>query len=161
MNAVIQTWIDGPYIFIVQIGISTLKEASINIKGREIMAPSSDPKERLFTSKLCVAIFHYCIYFWCIECSYQKFFRCFYVIYAVQHSVSLKTSIFSLSQNYIPRYSSSQPKAIDELCIESGQNSLGFVKLMVETIESSVIQFWGLPLHAGKFLKHPSQCNGL
>ncbi|XP_067414023.1 transmembrane protein 87A isoform X2 [Emydura macquarii macquarii] len=52
MNAVIQTWIDGPYIFIVQIGISTLKEASINIKGREIMAPSSDPKERLFTMTL-------------------------------------------------------------------------------------------------------------
>ncbi|XP_073204750.1 transmembrane protein 87A isoform X1 [Lepidochelys kempii] len=43
-NAVIQTQKDGPYIFIVQIGISAL-----NMKRREIMAPSSDPKESLFT----------------------------------------------------------------------------------------------------------------
>ncbi|XP_065449114.1 transmembrane protein 87A isoform X11 [Chrysemys picta bellii] len=48
-NAVIQTRKDGPYIFIVQIGISALKESSINMKRREIMAPSSDPKESLFT----------------------------------------------------------------------------------------------------------------
>ncbi|XP_038261321.1 transmembrane protein 87A isoform X2 [Dermochelys coriacea] len=43
-NAVIQTRKNGPYIFIVQIGISAL-----NMKRREIMAPSSDPKESLFT----------------------------------------------------------------------------------------------------------------
>ncbi|XP_044869551.1 transmembrane protein 87A isoform X4 [Mauremys mutica] len=48
-NAVIQTRKDGPYIFIVQIGISALKESSINMKRREITAPSSDPKESLFT----------------------------------------------------------------------------------------------------------------
>ncbi|XP_032649726.2 transmembrane protein 87A isoform X4 [Chelonoidis abingdonii] len=48
-NAVIQTRKDGPYIFIVQIGISALKESSINMKRREIMAPSSDHKETLFT----------------------------------------------------------------------------------------------------------------
>uniref|UniRef100_A0A8C8SZK4 Transmembrane protein 87A n=1 Tax=Pelusios castaneus TaxID=367368 RepID=A0A8C8SZK4_9SAUR len=49
MNAVIQTWKDGPYIFIVQVGISNLKESSINVKRREIIAPSSDQKESLFT----------------------------------------------------------------------------------------------------------------
>ncbi|KAM7165268.1 transmembrane protein 87A isoform 2-T2 [Macrochelys suwanniensis] len=43
-NAVIQTRKDGPYIFIVQIGISAL-----NMKRREIIGPSSDPKESLFT----------------------------------------------------------------------------------------------------------------
>ncbi|KAG6935613.1 transmembrane protein 87A [Chelydra serpentina] len=43
-NAVIQTGKDGPYIFIVQIGISAL-----NMKRREIIRPSSDPKESLFT----------------------------------------------------------------------------------------------------------------
>uniref|UniRef100_A0A8C3RVK9 Transmembrane protein 87A n=1 Tax=Chelydra serpentina TaxID=8475 RepID=A0A8C3RVK9_CHESE len=43
-NAVIQTRKDGPYIFIVQIGISAL-----NMKRREIIRPSSDPKESLFT----------------------------------------------------------------------------------------------------------------
>ncbi|KAM9148419.1 transmembrane protein 87A isoform 2-T2 [Pangshura tecta] len=45
-NAVIQTRKDGPYIFIVHIGISASKESSINMKKREIKA---DPKESLFT----------------------------------------------------------------------------------------------------------------
>uniref|UniRef100_A0A8C9L2K9 Transmembrane protein 87A n=1 Tax=Pavo cristatus TaxID=9049 RepID=A0A8C9L2K9_PAVCR len=38
MNAVIKTWRDGPYIFIVQIGVART-------------TPASNPKEKLFTSK--------------------------------------------------------------------------------------------------------------
>ncbi|XP_074853164.1 transmembrane protein 87A isoform X2 [Carettochelys insculpta] len=48
-NAVIRTQKDGPYIFIVQIGTSTSKESSTNMKRREITAPSSDPEKTLFT----------------------------------------------------------------------------------------------------------------
>ncbi|KFW63754.1 Transmembrane protein 87A, partial [Pygoscelis adeliae] len=41
MNAVIKTWRDGPYIFIVQIGITTAKDSTTNIKRMERTTPSS------------------------------------------------------------------------------------------------------------------------
>ncbi|XP_075783343.1 transmembrane protein 87A isoform X2 [Pelodiscus sinensis] len=48
-NAVIRTQEDGPYIFIVHIGLSPLKESSVSMKRREITAPSSDPEKSRFT----------------------------------------------------------------------------------------------------------------
>ncbi|KAL8169468.1 UNVERIFIED_CONTAM: Transmembrane protein 87A [Gekko kuhli] len=54
MNAVMKTWKDGPYIFIVQIGVSPLKEASVKEKGMtseglpKVMA-TSDPQETFIT----------------------------------------------------------------------------------------------------------------
>ncbi|KFP05861.1 Transmembrane protein 87A, partial [Calypte anna] len=42
MNAVIRTWRDGPYIFIVQIGITTAKNSPTNVKRIEKTPPSSD-----------------------------------------------------------------------------------------------------------------------
>ncbi|KFQ14724.1 Transmembrane protein 87A, partial [Leptosomus discolor] len=41
MNAVIKTWRDGPYIFIVQIGITTAKDSTTNVKITEKTTPSS------------------------------------------------------------------------------------------------------------------------
>uniref|UniRef100_A0A8C4KMT9 Transmembrane protein 87A n=1 Tax=Dromaius novaehollandiae TaxID=8790 RepID=A0A8C4KMT9_DRONO len=49
MNAVIKTWRDGPYIFIVQIGISAVKDSTNKVKRMEKTAPSSNLKEKLFT----------------------------------------------------------------------------------------------------------------
>ncbi|XP_013920470.1 PREDICTED: transmembrane protein 87A [Thamnophis sirtalis] len=51
MNAVMQTWKDGPYIFIVKVYISSSKEG-VNIKGTHeelpnVMAPSDQPKAPL------------------------------------------------------------------------------------------------------------------
>ncbi|XP_060117237.1 transmembrane protein 87A [Heteronotia binoei] len=54
MNAVMKTWKDGPYIFIVQIGVSPLKEASVKEKRMtnewlpKVMA-TSNPQETLIT----------------------------------------------------------------------------------------------------------------
>ncbi|XP_059578934.1 transmembrane protein 87A isoform X1 [Alligator mississippiensis] len=48
-NAVIKTWRDGPYIFIVQIGIMASKESSTKVKRMEKSTPSSNPEEKLFT----------------------------------------------------------------------------------------------------------------
>ncbi|XP_035751629.1 transmembrane protein 87A [Egretta garzetta] len=41
MNAVIKTWRDGPYIFIVQIGITTAKDSTTKVKRMEKTTPSS------------------------------------------------------------------------------------------------------------------------
>uniref|UniRef100_A0A8C4U2I2 Transmembrane protein 87A n=1 Tax=Falco tinnunculus TaxID=100819 RepID=A0A8C4U2I2_FALTI len=41
MNAVIKTWRDGPYIFIVQIGITTAKDSTTKVKRMERTTPSS------------------------------------------------------------------------------------------------------------------------
>uniref|UniRef100_A0A8B9PAD1 Transmembrane protein 87A n=1 Tax=Apteryx owenii TaxID=8824 RepID=A0A8B9PAD1_APTOW len=49
MNAVIKTWRDGPYIFIVQIGISAVKDSTNKVKRMEKTTPSSNLKEKLFT----------------------------------------------------------------------------------------------------------------
>ncbi|XP_077178873.1 transmembrane protein 87A isoform X2 [Paroedura picta] len=54
MNAVMRTWKDGPYIFIVQIGVSPLKEASVKEKrmtseGLPKVMATSDPQETLIT----------------------------------------------------------------------------------------------------------------
>uniref|UniRef100_A0A8C6YS77 Transmembrane protein 87A n=1 Tax=Nothoprocta perdicaria TaxID=30464 RepID=A0A8C6YS77_NOTPE len=49
MNAVIKTWRDGPYIFIVQIGISSGKDSNNKVKRMEKATPSSNVKEKLFT----------------------------------------------------------------------------------------------------------------
>uniref|UniRef100_A0A8C9EJ98 Transmembrane protein 87A n=1 Tax=Pavo cristatus TaxID=9049 RepID=A0A8C9EJ98_PAVCR len=51
MNAVIKTWRDGPYIFIVQIGVAAPKDSANKIKRMERTTPASNPKEKLFTSK--------------------------------------------------------------------------------------------------------------
>ncbi|KAJ7344796.1 hypothetical protein JRQ81_000746 [Phrynocephalus forsythii] len=54
MNAVMRTWQDGPYIFIVHIGFSSLKEASVNVKGTtsdglpKVLVPAG-AQEALFT----------------------------------------------------------------------------------------------------------------
>ncbi|OXB72504.1 UNVERIFIED_CONTAM: hypothetical protein H355_002775 [Colinus virginianus] len=49
MNAVIKTWRDGPYIFIVQIGVTAAKESANKLKRTERTTPASNPKEKLFT----------------------------------------------------------------------------------------------------------------
>ncbi|XP_068802128.1 transmembrane protein 87A isoform X4 [Struthio camelus] len=49
MNAVIKTWRDGPYIFIVQIGVSAAKDSTTKVKRMEKTTPSSNLKEKLFT----------------------------------------------------------------------------------------------------------------
>ncbi|XP_048340922.1 transmembrane protein 87A isoform X2 [Sphaerodactylus townsendi] len=54
MNAVMKTWKDGPYIFIVQIGVLPLKEASVKEKrmtseGLPKVMATSDPQETLVT----------------------------------------------------------------------------------------------------------------
>nr|XP_056707033.1 transmembrane protein 87A isoform X2 [Euleptes europaea] len=54
MNAVMKTWKDGPYIFIVQIGVSPSKEASVKEKrmtseGLPKVMATSDPQETLVT----------------------------------------------------------------------------------------------------------------
>ncbi|KAM6273477.1 transmembrane protein 87A isoform 2-T2 [Porphyrio hochstetteri] len=41
MNAVIRTWRDGPYIFIVQIGITTVKDSATKVRRTEKTTPSS------------------------------------------------------------------------------------------------------------------------
>ncbi|XP_063254676.1 transmembrane protein 87A isoform X1 [Prinia subflava] len=49
MNAVIKTWRDGPYIFIVQIiGLTTAKDSTARLKRTERTTPSSD-QSKLFT----------------------------------------------------------------------------------------------------------------
>ncbi|OXB63368.1 hypothetical protein ASZ78_001944 [Callipepla squamata] len=47
MNAVIKTWRDGPYIFIVQ--ITAARESANKLKRTERTTPASNPKEKLFT----------------------------------------------------------------------------------------------------------------
>lgn len=42
MNAVMKTWRDGPYIFIVQIGFATVKDSNTNVKKMEKTTTSSD-----------------------------------------------------------------------------------------------------------------------
>ncbi|XP_035394929.1 transmembrane protein 87A isoform X2 [Cygnus atratus] len=49
MNAVIKTWRDGPYIFIVQIGVISTKDSTTKVKRTEKTTPSSNVKEKLFT----------------------------------------------------------------------------------------------------------------
>uniref|UniRef100_A0A803XSF0 Transmembrane protein 87A n=1 Tax=Meleagris gallopavo TaxID=9103 RepID=A0A803XSF0_MELGA len=49
MNAVIKTWRDGPYIFIVQIGVTAPKDSANKLKRAERTTPASNPKEKLFT----------------------------------------------------------------------------------------------------------------
>ncbi|POI33982.1 hypothetical protein CIB84_002266 [Bambusicola thoracicus] len=49
MNAVIKTWRDGPYIFIVQIGVTAPKDSANKVKRMEKTTPASNPKEKLFT----------------------------------------------------------------------------------------------------------------
>uniref|UniRef100_A0A8B9I3J1 Transmembrane protein 87A n=1 Tax=Anser brachyrhynchus TaxID=132585 RepID=A0A8B9I3J1_9AVES len=49
MNAVIKTWRDGPYIFIVQIGVTSTKDSTTKVKRTEKTTPSSNVKEKLFT----------------------------------------------------------------------------------------------------------------
>ncbi|XP_008102435.1 transmembrane protein 87A isoform X2 [Anolis carolinensis] len=53
MNAVMRTWQDGPYIFIVQIGFSPSKETSVEAKriasGQLKNVASPDPQRTLFT----------------------------------------------------------------------------------------------------------------
>ncbi|KAM9191390.1 transmembrane protein 87A [Mergus octosetaceus] len=49
MNAVIKTWRDGPYIFIVQIGAISAKDSTTKVKRTEKTTPSSNVKEKLFT----------------------------------------------------------------------------------------------------------------
>ncbi|XP_067318930.1 transmembrane protein 87A isoform X1 [Anolis sagrei] len=53
MNAVMRTWQDGPYIFIVQIGFSPSKETSVEAKriasGQPKVAGFTDPDRTLFT----------------------------------------------------------------------------------------------------------------
>lgn len=61
MNAVIKTWRDGPYIFIVQIGVTALKDSANKVKRMEKTTPASNPKEKLFTSK--TAKNRYCFFF--------------------------------------------------------------------------------------------------
>lgn len=51
MNAVIKTWRDGPYIFIVQIGLTTAKDSPARLKRTERTTPSSY-QNKLFTSKI-------------------------------------------------------------------------------------------------------------
>lgn len=64
MNAVMKTWKDGPYIFIVQIGVSPLKESSVKEKRMtseelpKVMA-TSDPQEPFITSKPCIIIYDF------------------------------------------------------------------------------------------------------
>ncbi|XP_066044210.1 transmembrane protein 87A isoform X2 [Chamaea fasciata] len=41
MNAVIKTWRDGPYIFIVQIALKTAKDSTVSLKRAERTTPSS------------------------------------------------------------------------------------------------------------------------
>uniref|UniRef100_A0A803VSC6 Transmembrane protein 87A n=1 Tax=Ficedula albicollis TaxID=59894 RepID=A0A803VSC6_FICAL len=41
MNAIIKTWRDGPYIFIVQIGLKTAKDSTARLKRTERTTPSS------------------------------------------------------------------------------------------------------------------------
>jgi len=53
MNAVIRTWRDGPYIFIVQIGVTTAKNSSTSVKRTEKTTPSSY-QNKPFTSKIAV-----------------------------------------------------------------------------------------------------------
>lgn len=53
MNAVIKTWRDGPYIFIVQIGITTGKDSTTKVKRTEKTPPSPD-QNKPFTSKIAV-----------------------------------------------------------------------------------------------------------
>lgn len=53
MNAVIKTWRDGPYIFIVQIGITTAKDSTTRAKRMEKPTPSSY-QNKPFTSKITV-----------------------------------------------------------------------------------------------------------
>ncbi|KAF7251865.1 Transmembrane protein 87A [Varanus komodoensis] len=54
LNAVMRTWRDGPYIFIVQIGISSSKEGNVKAKratgddGLPKVVASSDPQKALF-----------------------------------------------------------------------------------------------------------------
>lgn len=56
MNAVIKTWRDGPYIFIVQIGVTSTKDSTTKVKRTEKTTPSSNVKEKLFTSKIAISI---------------------------------------------------------------------------------------------------------
>lgn len=53
MNAVMKTWRDGPYIFIVQIGFATVKDSNTNVKKMEKTTTSSD-QNKPFTSKIAV-----------------------------------------------------------------------------------------------------------
>lgn len=53
MNAVMKTWRDGPYIFIVQIGVTTGKESNTNVKKMEKTTTSSY-QNKPFTSKVAV-----------------------------------------------------------------------------------------------------------
>ncbi|KAJ7413482.1 Transmembrane protein 87A [Willisornis vidua] len=48
MNAVMKTWRDGPYIFIVQIGLTTAKDSITRVKRMERTTPSSY-QNKLFT----------------------------------------------------------------------------------------------------------------
>ncbi|XP_062351295.1 transmembrane protein 87A isoform X2 [Cinclus cinclus] len=48
MNAIIKTWRDGPYIFIVQIGLKTAKDSTARLKRTERTTPSSY-QNKLFT----------------------------------------------------------------------------------------------------------------
>lgn len=61
MNAVMQTWKDGPYIFIVKVDTSPSKEG-VNIKGTHeelpnVMAPSDQPKAPLTSEPSVVHLF--------------------------------------------------------------------------------------------------------
>lgn len=51
MNAVIKTWRDGPYIFIVQIAAVNAKDSTARLKRTERTTPSSY-HSKLFTSKI-------------------------------------------------------------------------------------------------------------
>lgn len=53
MNAVIKTWRDGPYIFIVQIGPTTAKDSTARLKRTERTTASSY-QSKPFTSKIAV-----------------------------------------------------------------------------------------------------------
>lgn len=53
MNAVMKTWRDGPYIFIVQIGFATVKDSNTNAKKIEKTTTSSY-QNKPFTSKIAV-----------------------------------------------------------------------------------------------------------
>lgn len=61
MNAVMQTWQDGPYIFIVKVDISPPKDG-VNIKGTHeelpnVMASSDQPKAPLISEPCVVHLF--------------------------------------------------------------------------------------------------------
>lgn len=61
MNAVMRTWQDGPYIFIVQIGIVSSKDANVKTKratSDELpkVTASSEPQGTHFHSEPCAVV---------------------------------------------------------------------------------------------------------